>query len=228
MKLLFVSVFVVFALFTSIGVNAHQQGVHSVHFNEIAWMGTTESSNNEWIELYNSSDAPIDITGWRIKTIDGSPDIDLKGTISAHRFFLLERTDDNTTPALADQIYTGSLNNSGERLQLFDNNGVLVDDVNGWTTGNNEQKMTMALNENHLWQYGVVDGTPNAPNQFFELAQTNTPNATPQETTEGDIISNTPVWVSVVVVFVVVGFIVVFVLPHTHPRKQAEDKENNE
>jgi len=39
------------------------------------------------------------------------------GFITAHGFYLLERTDDTTVSDIgADQIYTGGLNNNGETL----------------------------------------------------------------------------------------------------------------
>ena len=215
--------FVAFAFTTNI--NAQQQP--SIRFNEIAWMGTTTSANNEWIELYNATDAPIDVTGWTIKALDGSPNITLKGTIPAHRFFMLERTDDESAPTLADQIYTGSLNNDGERLQLFDANNALIDEISGWTAGDNETKITMARDQNNNWVYGVIDGTPNAQNKFFEPPQTNTPNKTTPQT-EQDSVSNVPIWLGVLIVFVVVGFVVIFVLPHTHPQRHEEGDENEE
>ena len=120
-----------------------------VRINEIAWMGTTESANDEWIELYNDSDVSIDLTGWVLKAIDDSPRIELVGTISPHDFFLLERTDDGTVPRVtADVLFTGSLANSGEVLVLQDDGGVEVDRVNGSDTwsigGNNETKDTLS------------------------------------------------------------------------------------
>ena len=200
-------------------------GFDTVHFNEVAWMGTTESSNNEWIELYNPTSIPVDVTGWTIQALDGSPNIILKGVIPAYRFFMLERTSEDTLPTLADQIYTGSLNNDGERLQLLDASNVLIDDITHWEAGDNEQKITMALDENHMWQYGVVDGTPNAPNQFLSFAQTNNPNAGSLETAEQGIVANAPIWLGVIVIFFVVGFIVMFVLPHTHPRPHKKNDD---
>ncbi len=107
-----------------------------VIINEIAWMGTKTSYNDEWIELYNNSDSPINLEGWILKTADGAPKINLTGTIAAKSFYLLERTDDNTVPGIsADQIYTGALGNSGENLELYDNSGNLIDSLNcssGW------------------------------------------------------------------------------------------------
>ncbi len=37
-----------------------------VIFNEIAWMGTTKSASDEWIELKSISIKPVDLNGWQI------------------------------------------------------------------------------------------------------------------------------------------------------------------
>ena len=80
--------------------------------NEIAWMGTNVSYNDEWIELYNQADSDIDLKDWKLIAKDGIPEIILKGEINAKSFFLLERTDDNSVANItADQIYTGALSN---------------------------------------------------------------------------------------------------------------------
>jgi len=120
-----------------------------VVINEVAWMGTAYSYNDEWIELYNNSNSPIDLTGWGLKAVDGSPDISLVGTIPAKSYFLLERTDDETIRDLeADQIYTGALENIGEDLELRDASDNLVDSVpcetnGGWFAGENNGAYTM-------------------------------------------------------------------------------------
>ena len=99
-----------------------------VAINEIAWMGTEASYNDEWIELYNNTDFSINLVGWVLKAGDGSPEINLTGIISAKSFYLLERTDDYSVPGIsADQIYTGALGNSGENLELYDSSGNLID-----------------------------------------------------------------------------------------------------
>src|SRR3990167_8332932 len=108
----------------------------TILLNELAWMGTEVSASDEWLELYNPTDAEIDLTGWRLEAADGSPKIDLTGTISASGFFILERTDDETLPNVAaNQIYTGALSNTSEWLKLYDAGGKLIDEVNatdGW------------------------------------------------------------------------------------------------
>jgi len=119
----------------------------SVAINEIAWMGTTDSANNEWIELKNNTANSINLDGWTIKSGDDNPTINLTGIISENNFYLLERTSDTTLPnVVASQIYAGALGNSGEHLYLYDNLGALVDKIDcssGWFTGSNTTKQTM-------------------------------------------------------------------------------------
>lgn len=102
-----------------------------VVINEIAWMGTNTSPNDEWIELLNNSDGNIELTGWEILK-DGKEFITISDstakscvttTILAHQYYLLESTDDNTVSDVgADFIYKGNLrlNNEGNKLELRD------------------------------------------------------------------------------------------------------------
>lgn len=115
-----------------------------VVISEIAWMGTTNSSDDEWIELYNPTATDVDVTGWTLAASDGTPSIVLSGTVPALGYFLLERTDDTSvTDATADQIYTGALSNSGEDLELRDGGGTLIDVADDWHAGDNTTKATM-------------------------------------------------------------------------------------
>lgn len=115
--------------------------------NEVAWMGTKNSPQDEWIELYNNLSSPINISGWRLKSDDGTPEVILEGKIPAKGFFLLERTDETTLIDIkSDLIYKGSLNNNGEHLRLFDFEGKIIDEIDcsdGWFKGDNETKRTM-------------------------------------------------------------------------------------
>ncbi|MCD6359471.1 MAG: lamin tail domain-containing protein [Armatimonadetes bacterium] len=118
-----------------------------VVMNEIAWMGTKASTADEWIELYNNTDQGINLSQWTLKAVDETPSINLNGVIGAKDFYLLERTNDDTIKDIAaNQTYTGALKNSGEKLELRDENGYLVDMVDSsdaWYAGDNEKKKTM-------------------------------------------------------------------------------------
>ena len=115
--------------------------------NEIAWMGTIVSANNEWIELFNPGDQAVDLSGWKLQSADSIPTIQLSQLIEPHGFYLLERTDDDSVPSIAaDQIYTGALSNSGEQIYLYDTSGNIIDEVNcatGWFAGDNTNNQTM-------------------------------------------------------------------------------------
>ena len=167
----------------------------SVIINEISWMGTKESYNNEWIELFNNTDSPLGLDHWSLKTTDGTPKINLAGTIPSLGYYLLERTDDNTVPNItADQIYIGVLNNNGEYLKLFDSQNNLIDEVNcvqGWFEGDNSAKQTMERKSPQLpgnnpenWQTSQnPGGTPRAKNSI--IVQIATEVESTQETEQG-------------------------------------------
>lgn len=167
------------SLFVSISTNNEVQAASSgdVIMNEIAWMGTTVSYHDEWIELYNNTSSDLSLDGWTLSSTDGSPSISLSGTIPAKGYFLLERTDDNTVSQVqADLIYSGSLSNSGEVLELRDNQGNLIDTVDAWYAGDNSSKATMERKDplqsgtiSNNWQtatdtYNEGLGTPKAKN----------------------------------------------------------------
>ncbi len=111
----------------------------AIVINEVAWSGTGASTSDEWIELYNTTNSSIELTNWTLGD-GGDVNIPLSGTIPAHGYYLLERTDDNTVSDIAaDKIYTGGLSNSGEILTLRDNASNVIDTANGnggaWPAG---------------------------------------------------------------------------------------------
>jgi hypothetical protein len=137
-------------------------------FSEIAWMGTVEDANNEWIEIYNFSSQPTDVNGWTISD-GGSLNITLTGVMPPHGVFLLERTDDTSVPNVAATIiYTGALANTGATLTLRNANGEVVGAplVGGqnWENigGNNELKYTAQFTMSGTWVTGTP--TPGLPN----------------------------------------------------------------
>jgi len=143
-----------------------------VVISEIAWMGTTASSADEWIELYNNSASPISLMGWTLSAADdGIPSIALTGTIPAGSQFLLERTDDDSVPGVAaDQTYSGALSNDGESLVLSDGASAMIDHVDcaaGWYSGHAAARVPMVRVSTHAagalannWTYNPRCGTP--------------------------------------------------------------------
>lgn len=126
----------------------HTQSLQDVVISEIAWMGTTMSADDEWVELRNNTASSIGLTGWTLTAADGTPSVTLAGSIPAGGHFLLERTDDSSVPGVAaDQLYTGSLSNTGENLILRDAASTIIDQVDcstGWFSGHSDARVPMA------------------------------------------------------------------------------------
>ncbi|MDP2910251.1 MAG: lamin tail domain-containing protein [bacterium] len=160
------SLVIIAIVFTLLPIKCLAVNASDVIINEVAWMGTAVSYNDEWIELYNNGEAMVNLDGWALKADDGSPEINLSGTIPSKGFFLLERTDDNTVLNIpADLIYKGALGNDGENLKLFDNSNNIVDQIiflDAWPAGDNETKETMQK-INSSWQ--TAEATPKKENQ---------------------------------------------------------------
>lgn len=157
-------------LFTALPTSA------SVRVNEIAWMGTAVSANDEWVELayYPDGDGTsvaesANLAGWHLAGKDGSPNIALKGYITPGGYYLIERTSDATlpnTPADLVASFSKGLSNSGETLVLTDASGTVMDRVvggNDWSKigGDNKTKYS-AQRTGSGWTTGVP--TPHATN----------------------------------------------------------------
>ena len=166
-------------------------GSAQVLVSEVAWMGTDDDANNEWIELYNLSSTATDLAGWTLS--DGaSIAISLTGILLPHRTGVLERTDDTTLPGTALLIYTGALSNSGGTLTLKDAGGTTADQVFGGTDwvdiggSNVVPKKTPQRTRTGSWVTGTP--TPGADN-----VQVSTPVATTvsETSTSGTAVSST-------------------------------------
>jgi hypothetical protein len=142
-----------------------------VFMNEIAWMGTPGSAQNEWLELMSVATEPADISGWQLVDRDDQIHITFaSGTVlPSHGFLLLERKEDSVPGIAADVRYEGSLRNSDEMLGLLDTDCNLVDVVYAdpaWPAGENTSKRTMerGTSDRAWYTSAVPGGTPRAPN----------------------------------------------------------------
>lgn len=123
-----------------------------IYFSEIAWMGTTDSANEEWIEIYNSGEE-TDLSGWKIFEAGGSTQvISLSGSIASGQYLLVCRTTPSVPSPLSGDCdingtFGGSgLNNVGEDLSLVNSSSSVVDEINassGWPAGDSSTKETM-------------------------------------------------------------------------------------
>lgn len=154
-----------------------QPARNKVIFNEIAWMGTTNSSNDEWIELKNISGSEVNLDGWQILNRENRIKIFFNNQhrVLSNGFWVLERTNDDIIPHIqADFIYTGALKNSDEALYLFDKNCQLQDEVfanPNWPAGDNSSKRTMERRLDFSWQTSANSGgTPRNENSSGYVA----------------------------------------------------------
>lgn len=118
-----------------------------VVINEIAWAGSVDSSSDEWIELYNTTGAPIDLTGWSIDDDNGSSVYALSGTIEAYGYYLIEDSEAAVNPNIADLVVNMSLANTGDSLVLYDDATQVIDTVNSsggmWFAGSSSSYASM-------------------------------------------------------------------------------------
>jgi len=158
----------------------------SVVINEVAWMGSSnggtslQDANDEWIELRNTGDNLIDLSGWTLQAADGKPSIMLDSdhcvntALSASGYFLLERSDDTTVPnVMADCIYKGALSNAGEVLILKNASSIQVYQVDGsneWKIGGDNKTKETLQKTSSGWI--TAEGTPKAKNAGSSGSQT--------------------------------------------------------
>ena len=113
----------------------------NVVINEVYGGGGNKGATltHDFVELYNPTDAPIDLTGWtvtqRSKTDTGNGSATLSGTIPAKGYFLVQgaKGDGGTDPLPTPDATGNGLTFSGSEAiaRLIDANGTVVDLV-GW------------------------------------------------------------------------------------------------
>ncbi len=157
----------------------------AVTFSEIAWMGTSNSANDEWIELHNDGSS-TDVAGWTIS--DGmNLEIILEGFLSSGEYGVLERTDDDSAPGTAFQIYTGSLPNTGATLTLRDASDNMQDQVSGgenWENigGDNTTKETAQYTSGGWITAVATPGSQNATESSVIVEESDDDDNTDSET----------------------------------------------
>lgn len=142
-----------------------------IAINEIAWMGTLASTNDEWIELKNNTAHAIDLSLWVLRAEDSTPYIPLVGLMAPHEYRVLERRADTATSIPAGQVYgngvtSWALNNTGEQLVLsyasttIDQTpaGVWVAGYNNTTAKRTMERASSRVSGTDVLNWGTNDG----------------------------------------------------------------------
>jgi hypothetical protein len=170
----------------------------SLVINEINYNSSPDFPAGDWIEFYNSSMLPIDVSGWIFKDSDDAhiftfPD----SLIVAPDSYIILSGDSlkfsTSFPSLPNPVgyFDFGLNNGGELVRLFDSENHLVDsltymDVLPWPVEADGFGPTLSLREPYLdnslpdsWEASVVNGTPGEPNMGLTGFGTDLQNSIP-------------------------------------------------
>jgi len=123
-------------------VNPARADVGGIYFSEIMWRGSSASSADEWVELYNPTDEAIDLSGWEIfDEVKGEVMVKIgTGEIVPNGFFLVANNAKdhkfskgesvlNIDPDIIDTDV--SLSNENLQLSLRNLSGSTVDVAGG-------------------------------------------------------------------------------------------------
>ena len=155
---------------------------NSVVINEINYKSADDFDTKDWIELYNTTAAAINLSGWKL--LDGEADeaftMPVGTTIDAYGYLVVCANQNKLlkfNPGVANYVgdFTFGLGKE-DKVQLFDSEGHLIDEVEyakSWGDANGIGK-TIALadpfadNTNYkLWNANDIHGTPGAQNGAF-------------------------------------------------------------
>jgi len=108
-----------------------------VVINELMWMGGSASSADEWIELRNMTDQPIDLVDWQLTKLTSGIEtvmltIPVGKSIPANGFFIIsnyaETSTSSTLAVTPDYVTTAvALSNSAMQIKLYNGAHELID-----------------------------------------------------------------------------------------------------
>ncbi len=145
----------------------------TVVFNEIMYHPRVDDGP-EWIELHNQQGVDVDISGWSLD--DGVEYVFPEGTVVPQRGYLVVTADPQAMRPTESEVlgpYIGSLANNGERIELRNNNGRVMDDV--------------AYNDSFPWPVG-----PDGSGATLTKIELNGTSTQPQNWTVSSQVGGTP------------------------------------
>ena len=163
--------------------SATNNAVKNVVINEINYNSADDFDSGDWVEFYNNSDSPIDISDWFFKDNDDSHIFTFpSGTILESSAYLVLGEESEKFIACYPDVtnFVGEMNfglsGSGELIRLFDSEGQIVDsltysDKAPWPAEADGQGATLELFAPNLdntngenWRASVGHGSPGQQN----------------------------------------------------------------
>lgn len=96
-----------------------------VVFSELMWMGSTASSADEWVELYNRSDSEVDLAGWTLTRLADDGEVPMlqigKFKLPPGNVLLIANyspEDSRSTLAVKPQVVDAAISLPNTKLQL--------------------------------------------------------------------------------------------------------------
>ena len=156
-------------------VNSPNIVINELHYNPAG-------DDAEFLELYNTSEQAVDLSGWSIDGVDlaiAPGTVILSGEYMVFTDNDIQFRDQTDGNIIVGRQYDGGLSGGGETITLLDVDGNVVDEVtyddsNPWPTAPDGDGFTLALRDPSLdnslassWAASQqLGGTPNAENGF--------------------------------------------------------------
>jgi hypothetical protein len=165
------------------GCSSSTFSTRSLLINEVGWMGTKYSPNDEWIEFYNTGSSCVNLSGWILKIVDSNIKISLSGTVAAGGYFVL--ADNNQVFHYSDgsAFIFGEINsslslwNDGEALILIGPDGYTQVDSANWWDGYWPAGIAASSNSNLAYSsMERIGDVPDSPSAWVTYANSTTSN----------------------------------------------------
>lgn len=148
----FIYAFLVIAFITSASQEQVKAATTHVVISQIQLSGTG-NAQDEFVELYNPTDTPIEMTGWRLTRKSSSGGsiqnlvANLSGTIAPRSYYLISHPSASTA-SIADKVYSSSSSamTTNNTISLFSDAGVTIVDKIGLGTAVDVESSAFATN----------------------------------------------------------------------------------
>lgn len=120
-----------------------------IYITEVLPNPSGEESTDEFIELYNSSNTTVDLTGWELSD-SISRNYTISGSISAGQYVTFYR-----------EVSGVALNNSGDSIELYQPDGTLLDVVEYADSAEEDVSYALADDDEWYWTTTMTPGRSN-------------------------------------------------------------------